>query len=128
MFTYRLAWVVIVIGCLTLTGSAQSSRAAKELYNRGQQRYTKRDLNGALADFTKVIELSSRPGGSASQRSREWQAKADLQADASEQITLIDPLAAAAYTDRALVRFHQGDVEGAIADCDRAIAIDPGLA
>jgi tetratricopeptide (TPR) repeat protein len=128
MSTYRYAWIIVLIVYFTATANGQSSRAAADFYNRGQQRYMKRDLNGAIADFTKAIEISSRPANSPPQRRQDWKSLTDFNGKASEPITLIDPLAAAAYADRALVRFHQGDLEGAIVDCDRALAIDPGLA
>ena len=39
----------------------------------------------------------------------------------------MDPLTALALGGRALARYRQGDVAGALTDCDRAISINPGL-
>jgi tetratricopeptide (TPR) repeat protein len=129
MSTHRYAWIIVLLVYFTATANAQNSRAAAaDFYNRGQQRYLKRDLNGAIADFTKAIEISSRPHKPHPQRRQDWKILTDFNGEASEPITLIDPLTAAAYTDRALARYYQGDIEGAIADCERAMAIDPGLA
>jgi len=40
----------------------------------------------------------------------------------------VDPFTAMAYTNRGIVRYRKGDIDGAISDVDKALRIDPGLA
>src|SRR5688572_26479703 len=123
---YSLLLVSLVV-LLTFTANAQTPREALEAYNRGYQHYLKGDFDRAIADFTLAIDLSSRPAGSS--RNRNWRASMGFTSDPSDsgQITFIDPLTAVALSNRALVRLRKGDLEGALADCDRGLAINPGL-
>ena len=126
MLYHRFASVLLLLVFSTLMAQAQAPRAAQDFYSRGYQRYTKGDLDGAIADFTQAIELSSRLDGG---HHRPGKTTSEFSGGASnfDRIAVIDPLAAAAYTDRALARCDQGDLEGAINDCNRAIAINPRL-
>ena len=98
MLNQRLAWVGFFILYFTLTASAQDPGAAREIYNRGQQRFMKGDFEGAIADFTRAIEMSSGPA------TKDWKVKTDfnVEASASGEISFIDPFAARIYADRAL--------------------------
>src|SRR5262249_54536636 len=103
---------------------AQAPRAAHDHFNRGSSLYQKGDFEGAIADFTKAIEISSRPGDRG--RTDDWWGKIGP-ATSFDKVRVLDPLAAAAYANRGLARYRLRDYEGAIADCDRAIAINPRL-
>src|ERR1051325_7240013 len=121
MRTVRFTLPILLIACFSLTAKAQSSGAARDFYDRGQQRFVKRDFKGAIADFTRAIEISSRPADEHAPQRLDWRTLFGGNAGASRPIVLIDPLLARAYTDRALACYLLGDVMGTIADCDRAI-------
>jgi tetratricopeptide (TPR) repeat protein len=122
--------LLLLFLCLTLTANAQDRRAALEFYERGRHRYTKGDLDGAVADLTQAIQLFALPHASLRRHGQGWRPTQEPGDAVSnpERISLVDPLAAAAYSDRALARHAQGDVEGALSDCEMAISINPGLA
>src|SRR2546428_348128 len=120
MLTHRLAWLLMLLVYFISPANAQTPRAAQDFYNRGNQRYNKGDLDGAIADFTRAIEISSSLDP---QRNQERKTPSDLGRVISSfnRITVIDPFTALAYTNRGLARSGQGDFDGALADFNRAI-------
>ncbi len=119
----RILLLVLTVVALATLAKSQTPSSAVSYYEHGFKRYQKGDLNGAIADFTNAIEISSRLEGS----------KPNLNdisrtTDDSGHVTVIDPFTAKAYTSRALARFGQKDYDGAMADLNRAIRIHPGLA
>src|SRR5205085_6980693 len=108
--------------------SAQTPRAALEHFKNGNKKLENGELGAAIEELSRAIEISSRLEVSRSaSRSAQTNGFAHAEGDASG-ITVIDPLTAHAYTSRGLARYGQGDVDGAILDWNRAIAINPGLA
>jgi tetratricopeptide (TPR) repeat protein len=123
MKLHPIAKAALTLSLLAAPCLAQAPRAAQDHFNRGGSRYQKGDFEGAIADFTKTIEISSRLDSS------NWQGGAGLGGATTnfDKVRVLDPLAASAYANRGLARYKLGDYEGAIADCDRALAINPRL-
>jgi tetratricopeptide (TPR) repeat protein len=98
-------------------------------YNeRGTVRRDKGDLDGAIADYTKAIELEPRFAKSWCNRATSRDLKGDLDgaiADYSRALEL-DPRLANAWGGRGETRRVKGDLEGSLADGTRAIELDPG--
>src|SRR5262249_54579920 len=120
---HPIAEAALTLSLLAAPCLAQAPRAAQDHFNRGSSLYQKGDFEGAIADFTKAIEISSRLDN------RNWQGGAGFGGAATnfDKVRVLDPLAAAAYGNPALALYKLGDYEGAIADSDRAIAINPRL-
>jgi tetratricopeptide (TPR) repeat protein len=118
---------VIVLVVLTYYSpvEAQQFDPARAPYEQAVQRYLKEDFDGAIADFNRAIALST-----VRVNQRNPAARFDFTAEASRssEITFISPVITAAYAGRALARYHNGDISGAIADCDSALSLNPGLA
>jgi len=96
---------------------AQTPASASNYFDHGTRRYQKGDLNGAIEDFTRAIEISSRLGPTKlvrgnSMRGASGFSDSDSVSEASS-ITVIDPLTAHALTSRGLARFDKGDIDGA---------------
>src|SRR5260370_40751151 len=108
---------------------AQTAASAANYFNHGTKLFAQGDLDGALEDYTRAIEISSRLTTPKRDRTGSWNNlnRFDSSAEA-DRITVIDPLTAWAYTNRGIVRYRKGDTSGAIADFDQAIRISPGLA
>jgi tetratricopeptide (TPR) repeat protein len=121
---HSVAKAALVLSLLAAPCIAQAPRAARDYFNRGDSLYRKGDFEGAIADFTKAIEISSRldDRSRANDQGREMGAASNF-----DKVRVLDPLAAAAYANRGLARYRLCDYDGAIADCDRAIAINPHL-
>ena len=121
--------IVLLLGLLALSSlevAAQTSRSTQECFKRGMARYEKGDYTGALDDYTRAIELSSRLGQP--KPAGDWRTVADgRKASEFDGVRVLDPLTAQAYANRGLVRFRLGDYEGAVQDCNRALAIEPRL-
>src|SRR2546425_9220248 len=121
---------VILILSSGLLVQAQTPGAAINHYEHGAKRFQIGNLDGAIEDFTKAIEISSRLGSDRPARGQFLPGADGLAAPDAEAagITVIDPFTARAYTGRGLARYRKGDIEGAMADWNRAIRISPGLA
>ena len=120
---HLIAKAALALSFLVAPCVAQTPRAAQDHFNRGESLYQKGDFEGAIADFTKAIEISSRLDN------RDWKGDAGFAGARSnfDKVRALDPLAAAAYANRGLARYQLRDYEGAIADYDRALAINPRL-
>jgi tetratricopeptide (TPR) repeat protein len=111
---------------------AQTPASASTYFDHGTMRFRKGDLDGAIEDFTKAIEISSRLGPTKLVRGNSVRGASGFSDSdsigAASSITVIDPLTANALTSRGLARYEKGDIDGAVADWERAIRINPGLA
>src|SRR5205807_719888 len=112
MLSHRHALIPLLLVVLTLTVTAQSRREAKDSFDRGSDRYVKGDFDGAIADFTRAIEISGWRGGSQPQR-QNWSAGSEPSEESTnaDRIMFIDPLIARAYVNRGMARVQKGDLE-----------------
>ena len=98
-----------------------------DLVNRGIEKGKKGDLDGAIADFTRAIELNPKDDAPYYNRAQaKWLKKdrAGAIADYTRAIELgsTNP---AAYNNRGNARAENNDRDGAIADYTRAIELNP---
>lgn len=109
------------------TSHAQEPISADDFAQRGISRFEKHDFEGAVADFTKAIELNGQSlefcfyfrGIALYQLSRLDEAISDL----SKAITLKQH--PRFYNDRANLLAQNGELDRAMADLNRAIEIEP---
>ena len=104
--------------------TAQTPTAALNYFEHGSKRYRKGDLDGAIADFTRAIDISSNLNND--KRRHDDSLDVAMRSD-NDHVTVIDPFTARAYTSRALARVGKGDLNGAMSDLNRSIRIHPGL-
>src|SRR5204863_530623 len=111
--------------------ASQPNLKEANAYNkRGIAKGVKGDIDGAIADFTRAIELYPKYGTAYNNRGLAKKNKGDLDgaiADCTRAIEL-DPKDAGAYSNRGIAKQAQGDLSGAIADYTRAIELDPKYA
>ena len=106
---------------------SQMPSTADGYNNRGMARKAKGDLDGAIADYTKAIEIDPRDAHAYYNRGIARDDKGDHDGaivDYTKAIE-IDPRYAPAYNNRGIARRARGDLDGAIADYTKAIEIDP---
>ena len=104
--------------------------SAEDYFDRGLTRVEKGDLDEAIADFTKAIEINPRYAGAYYNRGEARFGKDDPSgaiADFTKAIE-INPRFAKALLRRGNARFSKDDNDGAIADCTKAIELDPRFA
>ena len=126
-----LSFLLVFILVLTAySAHAQNPTSADDYSQRGIARFEKNDLDGAIADFTKAIELKGQSlefcyyfrGIALYRLGRLDEALADL----SKAITLKQH--PRFYDDRGNLLAQKSDFEGALADLNRAIEIEPKYA
>lgn len=122
-----LIFLLLLIAC---TAHAQDPVSADDFSQRGISRFEKHDFDGAIADFTKAIELNGHQleychyfrGIALYKRGRSEEAIADL----NKAITLKQH--PRFYADRGSLLGQRGDLDGAMADLDKAIELEPKFA
>ena len=104
-----------------------SNMSASEYFNRAYDKYDRGDNYGAIADYSKAIELA--PNNAAAYNNRGL-AKYELKdyygsiADCSKA-TELNPDYTNAYYNRGIAKYELKDYYGFIADCSKAIELDP---
>jgi len=109
---------------------SQYDPAVENLGKKGLDQFQKGNYDEAIANFTRAIALTSqlKTTGNALRNSFAGDAEAIENADLRDRISVIDPRTAMLYINRGNVYFSKNDLDSAISDYDRALAILPGNA
>jgi tetratricopeptide (TPR) repeat protein len=126
----RFVFVSLVL-TLQANGAAAAGepppRAAVEANDRGIQKVRRGDLEGAIAEFTRAIELAPRYANAYNNRGnvRGEQGHLPSAIDDFTKAIEIDPRLGDAYYNRGRIRKQAGQLEAALDDYGRAIALSP---
>ena len=124
--TIAIAAALPVLSVLALGSpfsTASANPLAKNLFNSGVDQYDQGDYQGAMADYTKAIEINPEYApvyyfrGSAKDDLGDYQGAIDDYTKAIE----IDPEFASAYNNRGIVRERVSDLEGTCRDWRKAV-------
>ncbi|MFM6323752.1 MAG: tetratricopeptide repeat protein [Microcystis panniformis] len=108
----------------------QNNTDFSTFFSSAQEKYEKGDFQGAIADYSRAIELNPNDYHSYMMRGVIRGNLGDRQgaiADYTKAIE-INPTMPYAYINRGAERFFLGDIQGAISDYNQAIKIDPNEA
>ena len=94
-------------------------------YNRGIAKSDKGDLDGAIADYDRAIELNPKYARAYNSRGNAKDDKGDSDGAIADytQAIKFDPKYAIAYYNRGIAKAKRGDLDGAVADYTRAIEL-----
>src|SRR5215472_11535018 len=103
-----------------INGVAQT---ATEFNDRGVAKWRKGDLDGAIADYNRAVELDPKYAAAYYNRGVAKRHKGDLDgaiADYNRAVEL-NPKDTAAYYNRGVAKQTRGDLDGAFADYNRTL-------
>jgi Flp pilus assembly protein TadD len=105
--------------------------AAMELIRKGAAQHVAGNVDAALASYTSAIRVAPRFGVAYLNRANAYLYKPNFQAaitDANKAIELTVPKMADAYNIRGTAKAALGDYDGALADCNRVLKLEPNNA
>jgi hypothetical protein len=112
--------VILALGLTAATVHAQlrTPSVAMAYYEEGIKKVEKGDLEGAIQDFTRAIELSSSLLPRKGFRANSWRNEKDFggAARTADRVSVVDPFTANAYSNRCFARYKKNDFEGAVAE------------
>jgi tetratricopeptide (TPR) repeat protein len=108
-------------------------KSAKEFFDSGMVRLQKKDIDGAIADMTKSIELNQRYVDAFFIRGHCLSLKGDrdralLDYDKVIELAPTAPGVERVYNIRSVIRILKGDTAGALQDLQTAIELNPNYA
>ena len=120
-------FAAVVVIFFATSSQAQTPRSAEGFQERGMKRYERGDYQGAIADFTQVIELSSRLEGRRAPAPNErlafsggaWCAPANglfIRGAAPDGVARPGPCAINCTNDGEFYGFHPGGAHALFAD------------
>lgn len=111
-------------------GPAASGASDDDLVNRGIEKAKNGDLDGAIADFNRAMELDPKNDAPYYNRAQAKKLKNDTAGAIADYTRAIElgSTNPAAYNNRANARAENKDRDGAIADYTRAIELKPDYA
>ena len=119
---------VIIVLLFAITVPNIYSQTSYDLNKRGTKSFQRGEYDLAIADFTRAIEKSSsfdiKGGHLPSEKFTGDRSMVDSEA---EQITVLDPLTAAAYVNRGKAYFAKGGFDQALSDYEHALSIVPTM-
>ncbi len=109
---------------------SSNSKEATTYSERGTLKDEKGDFDGAIADYTRAIELDPKFSQAYYNRGLAKKHKGDMDGAIADYDRVIEmnpdnPKFARAYCDRGVARRKKGDTDGAIADYNRCLELDP---
>lgn len=106
-------------------------RGARELYNQGIDKASQKDYQGALADYTKALQIDSQDPNIYYSRALIYVELGEYEKAIADYTKAIDfkynPLSIA-YYNRAIAYRYKQDVQAAISDFNKSLLLDPNYA
>ena len=123
---HTFAFLLLTVVLLTITTDAFCD-TAEDYVNGSSQKYARGDLDGAIADCTKAIELKPDYANAYSSRGIAKLAKGDFNGAIEDYTKVIglNPNSEDAYNNLGFAKRNLGDLDGAIADYTKAIELNP---
>ncbi len=113
----QLWGILIAVALVSIPARSQSHNSAEYFLNQGAERAAQGDFDGAIADYTRAIQINSQ--GTAIPYNSPCPGSEIIVSDLFNAMTL---------NNRGFAHFRKGELENALADFNRAIRMQPQLA
>ena len=125
-----LASTRVDLSVLVASESGAIDPKAEDFYNQGEEKYAKRDYQGAIADFDRAIELNPNYFNAYIGRGNARDDSGDSRGAIADydRALKISPNNASAYYNRGVTRSRLGDTQAALSDFTQALKINPNYA
>lgn len=126
----RISFLILPLVLVLSVSALFGQTTATDYYNRGTDRYTQKDYDGAIADYSKAIRLDPQYTDAYRERGLAREVKKNYAGaiiDLTRAIDL-DPKNVNSYYNRGHVKMTMGDSHGAMVDYSKVIELDPGHA
>ena len=119
----------IVCVLFVLTTYSQTPRTANDFNKRGLGHFERGEYDGAVADFTKAIDISSRLTRPTHSPISKLSGDGETLEDAlvRARVRVVDPRTATYYVNRGRAYVGKNNLDGAISDFSLALSISPGM-
>lgn len=128
--------LVAIPALLSFAVSAQAQRTdtAKKYVKQGVERFSKNDIEGAIAQYDRAISVDPRLAEAYLNRGKARRAGGDLDgaiadyevvAELDSNVVTNNRDITQAYLNRGYIRSNRMDLDGALSDFDKAIQLDP---
>src|SRR5499426_3653877 len=108
----RIFLLLIFLAAIFAATRGQTPRNAEDLFHRAQQRLNENDIEGAIADLTIVIELtSSLQSGKFRARDSPNGAWGIVDTPGTKGVMVVDPRTAVAFNARGMAKFAKRDFD-----------------
>ena len=106
-------------------GSIDAQMSPEDLYNRGVDRAQRGNYQGAIEDFTQLLQMSPNLAEAYISRGLARSEAGDQQGELADlsQVLTINPNYAIVYFNRGLVQARLGDNQAALEDLQRALEL-----
>src|SRR5215475_5765018 len=119
--------ISVVILILSPSIYSQNIQAVKDLYDKGIQHFQNGNYDESIAEFTQAIKLTSTLKPNPTSLRNDFSSASIEESTLADRVGVVDDRTPVLLLNRGNVFFIKGDMDRAIDDYTKALAISPGM-